>query len=182
MTQPSIATTFPDLDMPFTVTQEQIAFLRSNGFIKLKNILLPETLAHFNKVITEKVFELNTLHVPLEQRNTYQKAFLQVMNLWQSSEAVARFVRSRRLAQIAADLLEVQGVRLYHDQALYKEAGGGITPWHADQFYWPVASDRTITVWIPLQTTSLDMGTLEFAAGSQAYDLGRKLGISDESE
>jgi hypothetical protein len=28
--------------------------------------------------------------------------------------------------------MEVEGVRLYHDQALFKEAEGGITPWHAD--------------------------------------------------
>ena len=38
-----------------------------------------------------------------------------------------------------------KSVRLYHDQALFKEAGGGITPWHQDQHYWPLDTDRTIT-------------------------------------
>ena len=47
----------------------------------------------------------------------------------------------------------VPGVRLYHDQALYKEPGGGFTPWHADQFYWPLASPNTCTAWVPLQAT-----------------------------
>ena len=61
-----------------------------------------------------------------------------------------------------------RGVRMYHDQALYKEAGGGITPWHADQYYWPLETDKTITAWIPLQATPLEMGPLEFSAGSQA--------------
>lgn len=56
-------------------------------------------------------------------------------NLWQHSERAHELVFSRRLAQIAAELLRVDGVRLYHDQALYKEPGGGITPWHADQYY-----------------------------------------------
>jgi ectoine hydroxylase-related dioxygenase (phytanoyl-CoA dioxygenase family) len=76
----------------------------------------------------------------------------------------------------------VTGVRLYHDQALYKESGGGITPWHADQYYWPLSSDRTVTVWVPLQHTPNDMGPLSFARGSQTHEFGRDLPISDESE
>jgi ectoine hydroxylase-related dioxygenase (phytanoyl-CoA dioxygenase family) len=95
---------------------------------------------------------------------------------------VREFVFARRFAQIAAELLGTDGVRLYHDQALYKEASGGITPWHADQYYWPLDSDRTITVWIPLQDTPAEMGPLEFAAGSHNLEFGRELPISDESE
>jgi ectoine hydroxylase-related dioxygenase (phytanoyl-CoA dioxygenase family) len=83
---------------------------------------------------------------------------------------------------LAADLMEVEGVRLYHDQALFKEAGGGITPWHADQYYWPLATSKTITAWIPLQATPLEMGPLEFSAGSQQVLTGRELSISDTSE
>ena len=37
------------------------------------------------------------------------------------NEQVKEFVFSRRLAGIAAQLLGVHAVRLYHDQALYKE-------------------------------------------------------------
>ena len=67
-------------------------------------------------------------------------------------------------------------------QALFKEGGGGITPWHADQYYWPLSSDKTITAWIPLQATPLEMGPLEFSAGSHKIQEGRALSISDESE
>ena len=69
----------------------------------------------------------------------------------------------------------VRGVRLYHDQALYKEPGGGLTPWHADQYYWPLASDRCCTVWLPLQETPLEMGPLAFSVGSHHVDVGRDL-------
>lgn len=78
--------------------------------------------------------------------------------------------------------MQVRGVRLYHDQALYKEKGGGITPWHADQYYWPLDNPNTCTVWIPLQETPLEMGPLAFAAGSQNEQSGRDMQISDESE
>ena len=71
---------------------------------------------------------------------------------------------------------------MYHDQALFKEDNGGYTPWHADQYYWPLSSDKTITAWIPLQKIGMEMGPLEFSAGSQVISDGRALAISDESE
>lgn len=67
------------------------------------------------------------------------------------------------------ELLGVSRVRLYHDQAFYKEPEGGITPWHADQFYWPLSDDRAITAWVPLQKTPLAMGPIAFAAGAIAW-------------
>jgi ectoine hydroxylase-related dioxygenase (phytanoyl-CoA dioxygenase family) len=118
----------------------------------------------------------------LEERSTYGKAFLQLFNLWREHALVKELVFSKRIAQIASDLMEVNGVRLYHDQALFKEGGGGITPWHADQYYWPLATDKTVTAWIPLQATPLEMGPLEFSAGSHAIVEGRELEIGDESE
>jgi ectoine hydroxylase-related dioxygenase (phytanoyl-CoA dioxygenase family) len=145
-------------------------------------VLSPATLRLYGDEITRLTLALNTQHRPLDQRSTYDKAFLQVMNLWRHSAEVARFVMGRRLGHIAAQLLQVRGVRLYHDQSLYKEPGGGLTPAHADQYYWPLASDRTITAWVPLQAVPDNMGPLGFYARSQSVQFGRDLGISDESE
>jgi ectoine hydroxylase-related dioxygenase (phytanoyl-CoA dioxygenase family) len=171
-----------ELDAPYDLPPDAAATLNSSGFIRLCNVVSPQVLRHYEPAITQKVIELNTMHLPMAERDTYNKAFLQVENLWRHSALVQEFVFARRFAQIAAELLRVDGVRLYHDQALYKEAGGGITPWHADQYYWPLDSDRTITVWIPLQDTPADMGPLEFATGSHHLEFGRDLSISDESE
>jgi ectoine hydroxylase-related dioxygenase (phytanoyl-CoA dioxygenase family) len=171
-----------DLHTPYPLTAEQRARFEREGFIKLKQVLSPATLAHFGAEITRLTLALNTDHRPLAERSTYDRAFLQVMNLWRHSAVVADFVRSPRLARIAAELLGVRGVRLYHDQALYKEPGGGLTPAHADQYYWPLASDRTVTAWLPLQAVPEAMGPLGFYARSQSVQFGRDLGISDESE
>jgi ectoine hydroxylase-related dioxygenase (phytanoyl-CoA dioxygenase family) len=171
-----------DLDAPYPLTPEQIGAFRDDGYIKLKDVLSAETLKEYGEEITRLVVALNGNDTPLAERTTYGKAFLQVGNLWRHSALVETFVRSKRLARIAADLLEVEGVRLYHDQALYKEDGGGITPWHADQYYWPISSDRSVTVWVPLQPTPLDMGPLEFAKGSHHLEVGREMEISGESE
>lgn len=171
-----------DIDAPFRLTEAQIRFYRENGFVKLKDVFSAETLAHYGREITKKVHELNTLHLPMEQRTTYQKAFLQVMNLWTQSDLVKEFVFGKRLARLAAELMGVAGVRLYHDQALYKEGKGGFTPWHADQYYWPMASTHSITAWVPLQDTPMELGPLAFSPRTHLTDLGRNLPISDQSE
>lgn len=171
-----------ELDAPFSVTAQHIDFYNDHGYIKLHHVLSPALLEHYRLAITARVAELSADAPPLENRSTYGKAFLQVMNLWTKSQAVQQFVFGKRLARIAADLLAVTGVRIYHDQALYKEPGGGFTPWHADQYYWPVSSEKIITAWVPLQDTPSEMGPLAFCEKSHRFQIGRDLEISDESE
>lgn len=170
------------LDTPYTLSQDQIDFYVKYQYIKLKQVFDVDTLQFFNEHISAQVDKMNQVTTALEDRTTYGKAFLQLFNLWTENELVKSFVFSKRIAKIAADLMQVDGVRLYHDQALFKEAGGGITPWHADQYYWPLSSDKTVTAWIPLQATPLEMGPLEFSAASHAIVEGRELEIGDQSE
>lgn len=170
------------IDEPFELSKDDIRYFDEHGFVHLEGVFDAATLKAYEPEITARVIELNTMHLPMEERTTYDKAFLQVMNLWCHSDLVKEFVFGRRLAHIAAQLLGVSSVRLYHDQALYKEPGGGVTPWHADQYYWPLSTDRTCTAWVPLQDTPLEMGPLGFADGSHHFEFGRDLPISDESE
>lgn len=172
----------PAVTTEFSPGEDTRRDFERNGYVKLRGVLDPAVLTAWGPVITDKVIELNTEHLPLEERDTYGKAFLQVSNIWQASEQVAQFAHSRDLARIATELLGVRAVRMYHDQALYKEPGGGITPWHADQYYWPFATDRCVTVWIPLQDTPAELGPPTFAATSHTFEIGRDLPISDESE
>lgn len=171
-----------DLSTPYQLRSDERARFDSDGFVRLPGVLSAETIAAYEPEITGKVIELNTMQLPMEERSTYSKAFLQVESLWTHSDIVRDFVFSTRLARIAAELMGVSGVRLYHDQALYKEAGGGITPFHADQYYWPFSSTKTCTVWVPLQDTPLAMGPLSFSVGSHKFSFGRDLAISDHSE
>jgi len=171
-----------ELDAAYPLDDRCVAAFREQGFVRLGQVLSPETLAWYGPEITRLTLELTHEKRPLAERGTYAQAFLQVTNLWRRSERVREFVFARRLAGLAAALLETKAVRLYHDQSLYKEPGGGITPAHADQFYWPLASDRAVTAWIPLQAVAEDMGPLGFYAGSHRCDFGRDLPISDESE
>ena len=171
----------PALDTPYEVSAESVAHYRSNGHVLLPGVATPSEAAGYRAVIGELVERAKQKARPLAERDTYGKAFLQVMNLWQVDTDVARFVMATRFSRIAAALLGVERVRIYHDQALFKEAGGGFTPWHQDAVYWPVDGTRCITMWMPLVDVTPDMGVMTFASGTNHGLLGGEV-ISDDSE
>ena len=165
-----------------TIDPVSIKSFTDNGHVLIKNILSQDEMDLYRPVINDAAYRYNSERRKMEDRDTYGKAFLQIMNLWEVDEAARKFVMAKRFASIAAQLLGVEKVRLYHDQALYKEAGGGFTPWHQDQFYWPLDTNKTVTMWMPLIDISVEMGMLTFASGSHKNGMLKNVPISDESE
>jgi ectoine hydroxylase-related dioxygenase (phytanoyl-CoA dioxygenase family) len=109
-------------------------------------------------------------------------AFMPVGNLWREDAACAAFVRQPRFAALAAQLLGVERVRLYHDQAMFSEPGAAATPWHQDAQHWAVPGDRCLTMWMPLVDLDPAMGTLTYASGSQRDGLRGDWPIGDGSQ
>ena len=175
------ADSLPELLDSYTLSAGQLREFRAQGHLLTPGLLTPAEAARFRAAVGAAVDRHNTETRPLAARDTYGKAFLQIMNLWQADEQVRRFVLARRFAQVAAGLLGVENVRLYHDQALFKEPGGGPTPWHQDQYYWPLDTEKTVTMWMPLVDIDADMGTLVFAAGSHHAGTVFEQEISDDS-
>lgn len=171
------------LDTPYALSDAQKTKFREEGFIRLPNVFTKDVLDFYGDEITRLTMELNpNKEKRLEERDTYGKAFIQVGNLWTKSDIARQFGFGKRIARIAAELLDVRGVRMYHDQALYKEAGGGFTPWHVDQQYWPLSSGKSVTAWVPFEAVPVESGPLCFGRGSHLKNIGRDLAISDESE
>lgn len=179
----SIVSTLPLLDEPYLLSEEQIAQFRADGFIHLSEVFDETTIGRYRGQIARATYEANPQKdKSLDEKNTYEKAFIQVTNLWTKDQIVREFACSQRLAGIAARLLGTSGVRMWHDQSLFKEPSGGFTPWHVDQQYWPMATDLSVTAWIPLQAVPIEMGPLCFGRGSHQRKIARELDISDESE
>lgn len=170
------------LNRTFKVDETVVRDFQANGYALVKGVATAEEIAHFRPLINGAVRRLNPEKRRMEDRDTYGKAFLQTMNLWEFDESVRPFTLSKKFGSVAAQLMGVDKVRLYHDQALYKEPGGGFTPWHQDQYYWPLDTGNTITLWMPLVDITPEMGMLTFAGGSHRDGLVKNLEISDESE
>ena len=168
-------------DGPVATAGDRAALAR-DGFVRLRRVLGRATVEAVAAVVADVARRSSQRGTPLADRSVYQQAFLQEANVWQRRADIRPLVFSARLGRVAADAVGATGVRLYHDQALVKEAGGGRTPWHCDQHYWPLDTDRAVTIWIPLQDTPLEMGPVRFRRRSHHVDLGRGLAISAEGE
>jgi ectoine hydroxylase-related dioxygenase (phytanoyl-CoA dioxygenase family) len=179
---PTDLLSLPPLFETFSLESEAIHEFREKGHTLIRNILSQEEVGMYRQAILDAATRFNTEKRSLEERDTYGKAFLQIMNLWEVDEAVKKFTLAKRFGKIAADLMGVKNVRIYHDQALLKEPGGGPTPWHQDQYYWPVDTNNTVTMWMPLIDITEEMGMLTFASGSHRAGLAGNIAISDDSE
>lgn len=172
----------PDLSSGYELDDATIAAFAATGHCVVRSLATPDEIAHFRAAIDAATETGRDDRRPIEERDTYGRAFIQSMNIHLLDAQVREFVLAERFAAVAAALLGCDGVRLYHDQALYKEPGGGHTPWHQDQVYWPLDTDQTITMWMPLVDVDTADGAMVFADGSWTHgDLGGDV-IGDGSE
>lgn len=172
----------PQSTRAYPLSAPQVEQYRRDGFVRLHGVADAGAAAAVRDPISAAVAERRTQVAALAERDTYGMAFLQVMNLWRDDPDVARFILAGRFAGIAARLLGAERVRVYHDQALYKEPGGGPTPWHQDAMYWPLDGARCLTMWMPLVDITPDDGGLQFAVGTHTAGPLSDIGISDASE
>lgn len=168
------------------LSSQEVSSYQEKGHLCLRHVCSNAEVEAVRGAIGEAVDQIRAQRTdwdkPMAERDTYARAFIQAENIWRLSDAVAKFSLGRRFGKIAADLMKVDRVRIYHDQALYKEPGGGYTPWHQDQTYWPLENTQAVTMWMPLRDCGAEAGALVFADGSHATGPLRSLFISDASE
>jgi ectoine hydroxylase-related dioxygenase (phytanoyl-CoA dioxygenase family) len=170
------------LNNPYTLAREQQTSFRRDGFIYLPSVCSRLEIDFIRPHIVGIVDEVAKRNDTQERISDYSKIFTQVTNVWRMNETVRAFIFAKRFARIAAELVGVRGVRLYHDQALIKEPGGKPTPWHQDHYYWPLATEHTVTMWMPLIDCPHEMGTMSFAAGSHTNPAFAEMPISETSQ
>ena len=175
----------PPLDSDYKLTREQIKAFRENGFVYLPNLCSEEEIAFYRQAISKATYAQNRERRPLGERDAFGKLALQTMQVRFHDPAVMRFVMARRFGKIAAELLGARGVRVYHDQSLFKEPGAGvtnITPWHQDLYYWPFDEGTVCGMWMPLVDVTEEMGNMRFVKGSHLHGYQGEHHISDESQ
>jgi ectoine hydroxylase-related dioxygenase (phytanoyl-CoA dioxygenase family) len=167
-----------------TVSNEQLVpndlveQFRTDGFVVVPDLLSIDELEHYGPLVTAAV-KARTAHdtTPLEAKSRYQQSFIQCMNLWEDYADIRPLTFHPRLGQAAAELLGVDAVRLWHDQALYKQAGGRVTDPHQDHPYWPIKETASVTAWIPFDGSTLASGAMAYLPGSHTVGLRKFVNI-----
>lgn len=88
---------------------------------------------------------------------------------WSRIDEYRRFMFESPVAEIAADLMQSDSARIFHEHVLVKEPGTNkITPWHHDQPYYCVDGHQVCSLWIPLDPVNIETCP-EFIAGSHNW-------------
>lgn len=145
---------------------------RARGFAVVPDLLTASELDRFGAAVTRAVRERKRAdRRSLAEKSRYEQSFIQCQNLWEDHPEVRPLNFHPRVAQAAAELLGVERIRLWHDQALYKEPGGRETDAHQDHPYWPIEEPLTVTAWIPFEGSTLESGAVGYLPGSHRSGL-----------
>jgi hypothetical protein len=145
---------------------------RKDGFVAVRGLVERGEIEALRPAVDEAVAtRIRNDPRPFTARSPYEQAFRQCISIWEDFPAVRPLTFHPKIAGFAARLLGVDKVRLWHDQALYKEPGGRETEAHQDHAYWPVAEPDLITAWIPLVDVDEESGCMGYVPGTQASPL-----------
>ncbi len=157
----------PEISGTYTITSGQVESFLRDGHIKLSRVFTPEEIEayrhHLGRVVDDNSGEGHAMEQKVAGAGKNWKF---VNNLWTLDEAARRFVLSRRLGRIAADLMQVEAVRLFRDQSYFKGPDGANTPWHQDAYFMPLDSEKILTMWIPLTDITPDLAPMNYVTGS----------------
>ena len=175
-----------EFDQPYPLTDAQIQSYRRDGFIQLDGMITRQMLESFRGAVSGAVTELEHKRRatdPNKVKGTYEQIFIQKVNLWRQFPEVQAFTLAPRFADVAARLMGGP-VRVWHDQALFKEPHTGAkTPWHQDAPYWPHQKrDKQLTIWIALKDATLRNGCLSFLPGTQTINNVESIDLGDPQD
>jgi len=146
---------------------EVVEEFRANGFAVAHGMLSAEELGRYGAAVDEAVARRTAGDLRrVTDKSTYEQSFIQCMRLWETDADVRRLTFHPALAEAAAELLGVPAVRLWQDQALYKEPGGRITDPHQDSTFWPIGDAPLVSAWIPFDGSTLAEGAMGYVPSS----------------
>jgi phytanoyl-CoA hydroxylase len=171
------------------VTSDQIARYRRDGFLVIENFLSSSELAEWRSAVEEAIEERDGIKIPGTSIKTgqddginpdtdyYANVFDQLINLWQTNARVRTLMLSPELGKVATVLSGAKGIRIWHDQALFKRPWANPTALHLDVPYWSFSSPDAISIWVALDDATYENGCLYFLPGSHKKTSYRDIGI-----
>jgi phytanoyl-CoA hydroxylase len=184
-------------------TAEEKEFYRENGYLSVPQFLESAELAVWREVVDAAIAARGEQRFSFAARDSadpagkpgdrcesaavddkayYNQVFTQRNNLWQTHEGFREVLFEPGLGRFVGELADVNGLRVWHDQALVKEPYGNPTGFHLDVPYWSFTSADAITIWIALDEATLANGCLYYVPGShkaRKFDnvaIGREIG------
>lgn len=180
--------------MKTDLTQDQVDSYSENGYLTIDGFLSPDELDHWRAAVDSAVASRNGKKMPgkniavggddgiNEDTAYFSNVFDQLLNLWQTNDEVKDIMLDPRIGKMVATLAGVEGIRIWHDQALIKRPWANPTSWHLDTPFWSFSDRRALSIWVALDDVTLENGCLFFIPGShqkttfQKTEIGKNIG------
>jgi phytanoyl-CoA hydroxylase len=169
------------------LTPNQIQKYRQDGFLVVEGFLDEGELQDWRTQVDEAVqmrLAANSsgsdpsLHNASDDPDDYySQVFLQCLKLAETHEGVRRLMLDPGLGQMVCELAGIDGVRIWHDQALIKPPFGNPTGWHLDNPYWSFLSRDSISIWVALDDATLGNGCMWYLPGTHLTATAENAGI-----
>lgn len=165
--------------MNSNLSKEKIDFYSLNGFVVIENFLNPEELEEWRFALQDAMQDRKGQKIPgLEikigqddginkDHEYFSKVFDQLINLWQTNASIKKLMLNEEIGRMASQLAGVDGIRIWHDQALVKRPWANPTSWHLDTPFWSFSDRRALSIWVALDDATFENGCLYFIPGSQ---------------
>ena len=162
----------------FKLTDEQIAFFKTNGFLAGVKMLDDEQVESLRNELAEIADVNHPGHDLYYEFHSNESAdpstiLFHALGAWRIGPGFHDVLWNPRFLVAASQLLGNVPVRFWHDQLFWKPAKkGGVVAWHQDYSYWtrtkPVAH---LTCWCGLDDSTKENGCLQYIAGSHEWGL-----------
>jgi ectoine hydroxylase-related dioxygenase (phytanoyl-CoA dioxygenase family) len=172
-----------DFEFPVELTGAVVDEFSQKGFVVTPGVLSSAELDRYQAAVDDEV-ALRTAgdDRSIADKTRYEQSFVQCMRLWETNDLVRELTCHPALAGVAAQLLCVDSVRLWQDQALFKEAGGEETTAHQDLTFWPLGEEPLISAWIPFDDVTVSNGAMSYVPGSHQVGRLKVVDITHSSE
>jgi len=152
------------------LTEAEIAFYQTNGFLSIPDLLSPAEVARLAEAMEESMreesYQSRASHGA--SQGPYYRVLNQKVNAWRDHGGIAQFSCAEPLADMAKTLAGVGGIRLFHDHILWKMPGDSKpTPWHQDMPFWPLEAPKALSFWITVDDVDETNGCMMFVPKSQ---------------
>jgi ectoine hydroxylase-related dioxygenase (phytanoyl-CoA dioxygenase family) len=157
--------------MNTSLSSEQIQRYQDDGFLYYPRFLSEEETAELKAAVVDTVASMGARKIAgdganLADSDYFAKVFTQRLNLWRLSDTIKSYMLNPNLGEMLCRLAGVEGLRIWHDQALIKEAYANPTAWHLDNPFWSFFSEQSISIWIALEDATLSNGCMVFIPGT----------------
>ncbi|MEE2658490.1 MAG: phytanoyl-CoA dioxygenase family protein [Candidatus Latescibacterota bacterium] len=153
---------------------EQIESYREQGFLLIPDFLDADELERWRTRIEVAVAGRGDRVLPRADDpkvGASRSVLYQRINLWMDHPGVKELVFDERIGRMAAQLEGVKGIRVWHDQALYKDPWANPTSWHQDNTKWSFSAEHAITIWVALDDVDAHNGCMFFLPGTHRHRL-----------